>query len=375
MVWGMKLKHIDWIACIVFGISAGLISFYLKLPVKNDGILYLLSTISQALAAIFALVFTVTLMAAQMAQKYTAIDKFFDRKTKVLMVMYAVGIIFPALILKMDSTNGFYNIFVSITIGLMAFCVAAIIPYLKSCNDVIKFETGVSNLFDEINESASSYNYPKAEQAVYELRDIAKSAIQEEREKPLFMIDIAISNLVKFGLLRQGDILPTFSAYRPLIALSEIGISAAAKRMDNVANAITLSLQECGRLVIDKDFIDGSAGKVIETLKQIGINSTKQKLKSTSVSCLVSLLGLANGAASKENWEYESEKAYNYFGICAAHFERYFPEQVDAVCDEIKSMNMQINKDLLNKIKTIISKQYPDLNGCLEKFLERLDKK
>lgn len=254
MVWGMKLKHIDWIACIVFGISAGLISFYLKLPVKNDGILYLLSTISQALAAIFALVFTVTLMAAQMAQKYTAIDKFFNRETKFLMVMYAVGIIFPALILKIDNTNGFYNIFVSISIGLMSFCVAAIIPFLKSCNDVIKFETGVSNLIGEINESASSYNYPKAEQAVYELRDIAKSAIQEEREKPLFMITIGISNLIKLGLLRQGGILPTFSAYRPLTALSEIGISATTKRMDNVAEAITLNLQESGRLVINKDF-------------------------------------------------------------------------------------------------------------------------
>jgi len=372
----MKLKPIDWIwfACIAISIAVGIFSFYLQLPLKNDGILYLLSTTSQALAAIFALVFTITLVSAQIAQKYNATDKFFNRRTYFLMAMYIIGIILPILLLKMDNDTKFYNFFVSLSVGLAAFCIAAIIPYLKKCNDIIKFEIGVSNLIDELIEAEISEKFSKANSVVYELSEIAKSAIQEKMEKPVHMINIGISNLIQTAIPKQeGKILPTFSSYYPIEVLSEIGINATIAHLDNVAWPITQSIRECGKLMINNNFRDGSAEKAINTLKQIGIKAINLKLKETSIQSLISLLVLANEANSKGNWEDEYEKAYNCFGICIAHFEKHFPEQIDALCNEIKSMGIDINKDLLNKTKDIISKQYPDVNGFLDIYIKRFE--
>ncbi len=366
----MKLKPIDWIACIAISIAVGVLSYYLRLPLKNDGILYLLSTTSQALAAIFALVFTVTLVAAQIAQKYNAIDKFFNRKTHILMTMYVIGVILPILLLKIDSAYEFYNFLVSLSIGLAAFCIAAIIPYLKNCNDIIKFEIGVSNLIDELEESTISEKYPKAHTIVEKLREIGENAIQEEIEEPLYLITIGIYNHIMIALGRQRGILREGYPYRAIYALCRLGISATDKHMDKIAEIITNDLQISGGLVIDKDVRDSSAEEAINTLEQIGIRATKLKLKNTSIHSLISLLVLANKADSKGNWAPESEKAYKSFLVCASHFEKYFPEQIDALCNEIKSTGVDINKDWLNKTKDII-KKYPDVDGLLDRFIKR----
>ena len=106
-------KYIDWIVCLIFSIFIALISLYFLSPENNlfifslssDGILYLLSAISQSLAAIFTLVFTVTLMAATMANKYTAIDKFFNVNTKMYMILFIIAIISPILLLKIVINN------------------------------------------------------------------------------------------------------------------------------------------------------------------------------------------------------------------------------------------------------------------------------
>ena len=62
------LNNICWIICAIFGFDIFLISYIISsiFPPFNDGILYLLSSISQALAAIFALVFTIIIMVASM---------------------------------------------------------------------------------------------------------------------------------------------------------------------------------------------------------------------------------------------------------------------------------------------------------------------
>ena len=307
-------NSMDWILCIIVGIIVGLVSFYLPPAPANDGILYLLSAISQALAAIFALVFTITLMAASMARKYTAIDKFFNIKTKVLMMMFVIGIILPLFTLKLNiNDEQLYNIILSITISLAAFCIASIIPYLRSCNNIIKFEMGIPNLINDLDESVQSENYVRADGIIYELLEIGMSAIQEKREKQLNMINIGISNRIKLALLRQGGLLRSGYPYRSIVALCELGISATEERMDNVAASITRTLGESGMLVIDKGVRDTSAEQVISTLKKIGIGAAKHELKNTSSNSLKCLSKLADKASSETGWNSESELAYECF--------------------------------------------------------------
>lgn len=371
-------KYIDWILCLLFSIFIVLISFYFLYPENNililslstDGILYLFSTISQSLAAIFALVFTVTLMVATMANKYTAIDKFFSKKTEILMILFIIAIILPILLLKIvinnQQTN---NILISISIGLATFCIAGIIPYLKSCNNILKFDVGVDNLISELHESTILENYSKSTTVVYDLLDIGDNAIKEKRNDSLAKITNGISNHIKIALLRNGGILPTFSAFTPIYVLKTLGKSAANKHIDEFAVSLIHSLRESGILLIEKNVSDGSVEEIIFTFHEMGIIASKNQLKNTAIFSMRSLLALAKAASNKRNGEHETKSAYYYFGICGAYLEKYFQENVDFVYSEMKSYYVDIDEILPTETINKINNQFPEVKGFLEKFI------
>jgi len=372
-------KYIDWIVCLIFSIFIALISFYFLSPENNlfifshstDGILYLLSAISQSLAAIFALVFTVTLMAATMANKYTAIDKFFSIHTKIYMALFIIAIISPLLLLKIVINNEqINNILISISIGLATFCIAGIIPYLKSSNNILKFDIGVDNLISELHESTILENYSKATTVVYDLLDIGDNAIKEKRNDSLAKITNGISNHIKIALLRNGGILPTFSALTPIHVLNTLGKSAANKHIDEVAVSLIHSLRESGILLIEKDVYDSSVEEIIFTFHEMGTIASKNHLKNTAIFSMKSLLALAKEASHKQNRENETKLAYYYFGICGAYLEKYFHENVDFVYTEMKSYYVDIDEIVPTETINKINKQFPEVKGFLEKFIK-----
>lgn len=370
------LKNIYWIICAIFSFGIFLISYFISsiFPPFNDGILYLLSSISQALAAIFALVFTIIIMVASMSKNYSAIDKFFNKKTQILMIIFVIGIILPLFLLKFDINTlsyirgQIYNVVLSVSIGLAAFCIAAIIPLLRNYNEIVKFDIGVYNLTDKLNEATKLENYPRAESTIYDLKDIGLDAIKEKNEKPLLIITNVISNYIQIGLNRSGGILPLFSPYVAVLALSEMGKSATEKGMDKFANSIIHDLQMSGKLMINKDV---SAEEIIVTLQQIGIEAIKNKMKYTAIFYIQSLLVLGNEASSEKRWKHLSDMAYSDFGVGVAHLEKYFHEEADNVCFEIKSLDIEINDILSTESKDSLNNKIPGIEGYFEKFLKR----
>jgi hypothetical protein len=310
-------------------------------------------------------------MAATMAKKYTAIDKFFNKKTKYLMILFIIGIVLPFLLLKIEPNNDrIYNILISISIGLAAFCIAAIIPYLKNSNNILKFDIGVDNLIGELNESTISENYPTARTIVYELLDIGKSAIDNKREDSLYKITTGISDSIGIPLLRQGGILPTFNAYNLINCFDTLGKKATEKHMDRVAVSIIYSLKDSGISLMNKDFFDGSVEQIIITLHDMGIAASKYRLKDTSIYSMVHILFLAKFSSSKTNREYATESAYYHFGICAAYMEKHFPNGVSYLYNEIKSdyddISIILPEERINKINT----EFSDVKGYLDEFIE-----
>ena len=370
------LKNICWIICAIFGFDIFLISYIISsiFPPFNDGILYLLSSISQALAAIFALVFTIIIMVASISKNYSAIDKFFNKETQILMIIFVIGIILPLFLLMLDInilsyiSGQIYNVVLSVSIGLAAFCIAAIIPLLKNYNKIVKFDIGVYNLTDKLNEATKLENYPRAESTIYDLKDIGLNAIKEKNEKPFFIITNIISSYIQIGLNRSGGILPLFSPHVAIFALSEMGKSATEKGMDKFANSIIHDLQMSGKLMINKDV---DAEEIIVTLQQIGIEATKNKMKYTAIFYIQSLLVLGNEASSKKRWKHLSDMAYRDFGVGVAHLEKYFHEEADNVCFEIKSMDIEINDILSTESKDSLNNKIPGIEGHFEKFLKR----
>jgi len=90
-----------WIVCIIITLVVFSILYYVHPNECPENARYILSAISQGLAAILALVFTITLVVAQMTRRYTAMDKIiFRRETMFLMIVFGIGIIAPLLVLE-----------------------------------------------------------------------------------------------------------------------------------------------------------------------------------------------------------------------------------------------------------------------------------
>lgn len=324
----IRLKYVDWILCFIFSILIGMVSFYI-LPFSkgNDGNLYLLSAIVQALAAIFTLVFTVTLVAATIAGKYSAIDKLFNIKTILLMIIFIVGIVFPLLLLKIVTNNEqMYDFFISISIGIAAFCIAAIIPYLRSSNKILKFDIGVDNLIGELNESVNLGNYSKATTNVYDLSELTKSAIKERNKIPI----IKFSNVLLFFIITAlEDKTNKFSPFLIIHIYCKIALDATNAKMDSYL--IVSELLNSGKILIDKNVLDGSVDELILTLHQIGIIAAEKHLNKTLIVSLRSLLTIYKATSDNQTWEYHSEISNKYFWVCAAHLMKDWPKQENII--------------------------------------------
>ena len=207
----------------------------------GTNILYLLSAISQSLAAIFTLVFTITIFGSQMMGSFTSIDKIMDKWTKTLMVLFTIGIILPLVQLGKGFDNlVFINIYldvnlsnlaIAIDLGIATFCVLAIIPYLMRVNIIMKYKSGISKLDEQLNEAESNNDattelyrikdlielgisgvYDNAEWAVIEIIDIIKKNHskhqQEVTEGLIKILDVSIK-MKSFGVLQKLKIIST----------------------------------------------------------------------------------------------------------------------------------------------------------------------
>lgn len=149
------------ILCILVSLFLSIVT-YKNSTYNENNILYFLSSISQGLAAIFTLLFTITIFAIQMNRKYTLVYKIFDKWTLLLMILFSVGIILPFIQLTVNHNylpfDRIENLSLAVDMFLASFCILSIIPYSIRINDILVFEIGLSNLSNEISEAIASDN-------------------------------------------------------------------------------------------------------------------------------------------------------------------------------------------------------------------------
>ena len=173
-------KYNWWIYCVIIAIAVFLILYYCYPNKDQANARYILSAISQGLAAILALVFTITLVVSQMTRRYTAMDKIiFRHETILLMIVFGIGVVTPLLVLKF----GFWGWGVNFSIAIAFFCVFSLIPFLKGVNGVLKYDIGIVNLDEEIMEAIKLGYEPMAKNKIRELNEIGESAVRESREE------------------------------------------------------------------------------------------------------------------------------------------------------------------------------------------------
>jgi len=102
---------------------------------------YILSAISQGIAALFALVFTITLIVLQVAHKHEGVLEEFlmDWFNLVFPVMCGVGVIFPLLVMRLDSPTYLTNA----AIALASLCVFSIVPFFLRVKEFLKWNIGI----------------------------------------------------------------------------------------------------------------------------------------------------------------------------------------------------------------------------------------
>lgn len=311
-------------------------------------------------------------------------EKIFNNRTKILMLIFFIGIVLPLLTLKMDINeqqikiyeytvygSTFYNLLISLTIGIAAFCIISIIPYLKNIDNTIKFDIGIDNLIGELHESQSSGNYSKATTIVYDLSSLAKSAINERIEKPIIKISQAVSIFVKLALLNQEDKSHPFSPFLIIHEYCTIAINVTNAKMDNVASSIISGLLESVKIIIEKNVLDGAAQEIIFTFHQIGIIAAEKHQEKTLTYSLRGLLTIYKVTSDNPNFEYDSENANKYFWICAARLIQDWPEQGNIIFNVIDYLGLNINSALPTKSIEHIKIQYPDVFEFLEKFIQK----
>ncbi|MDW7728291.1 MAG: hypothetical protein SCH70_14530 [Candidatus Methanoperedens sp.] len=180
----IKNKFIDNFWWVLIVISSFGVGFILKINRNyiNHGINQtidqtpiVLSSISTSLAAILALIFAIIILSIQMTQKYTAIDVFFNRITKILMLIFSITIILPLLMLE----TGYY--FPEIMISLFTFCILSLYPFLKNINLKLKYEVGIQNLNEKISENFDSNLDAQTANKIKELSNLGQNALKDHQ--------------------------------------------------------------------------------------------------------------------------------------------------------------------------------------------------
>jgi MFS family permease len=222
-----KLKKYNWwIYCVIIAIAVFLILYYCYPDTDQDNARYILSAISQGLAAILALVFTITLVVSQMTRRYTAMDKIiFRRETIFLMIVFGIGVVTPLLVLKF----GFWGQSVNLSIAVAVFCVFSLLPFLKGVNRVLKYEFGVNALYREIMvaiESGIGESFDTGE-----LTEIGERAVMEAPENTVVTIIRGLSQIGKKCAEKGlGD-----KTYWIVYKLSDIGVKSVGKGFEEAS--------------------------------------------------------------------------------------------------------------------------------------------
>ncbi len=282
LYWIVHKPSIYWIIFAV-GASSAVAVFSYSLPLPNgDDILYLKSTISQGLAAIFTLVFAITIFGAQMMRKFTAMDKMIDKWTKILMIIFAVGIILPLMQLSTDKDLlnldfiSTANLSIAIDLGIVTFCVLAVIPYLTRVNSIMKYEGGISKLREEASEAIDSNHRVTASTRINELAELGESAADD-------MLELEAINIVNI-LKSLGKEIVNLNIRRRNFTDVTYVIETVGEHIEQVVNVLggdalfnTISgLQKIGLKCTDKN-LEGATKEALDALREIAIRAASSK--------------------------------------------------------------------------------------------------
>ena len=355
-------KYKWWIYCVIIAIAVFLILYYCYPDTEQDNARYILSAISQGLAAILALVFTITLVVSQMTRRYTAMDKIiFRHETILLMIVFGIGVVTPLLVLKF----GFWGWGVNFSIAIASFCVFSLLPFLKGVNRVLKYEIGVENLLEESMKAINLGDEAGTDGRIGELTEIGKGAVKESCERVVVKIIRYLSQIGKKSA-ENGWGNATFWV---VDTLKDIGVDSVGRRFEEASFFAATGLKDIGveaaknRL---KSVLLEPSAVAIDGLKDIGVKAAENGLGKWRIT-----IRAAEGLRDIGRELEDKYLAVNGLWCLGAFVMEYLPEQVDHVIQNLREMEKEIGKEALMSWGKNCIQDHPNLKSSFEEFKRR----
>ena len=356
------IKYNYWIYCLIPTLVVFSILYCAHPNECPENARYILSAISQGLAAILALVFTITLVVAQMTRRYTAMDKIiFRRETKFLMVFFGIGIIAPLLVLEF----GFWKWGVPLSIAIASFCVFSLLPFLIGVNRVLKYEIGFVNLYGETLDAINSGNKANVVKGIIDLESICIGAIKESRENTASEIIDFLSEIGKKIIETKEEELR--NATRNLIVrLGNIGSEMIKNGFrDIILSELTCALGDLRRGAA-KNKWELEAGLAADKLKEIGCKAAEKGLKRTTNNAIVGLKYCDSvDVGMKFNLNHGAVRGLCYLGVFTTE---YLPSEVNQVINILEEFDRSVISSSKIGLEESFVEEYPHLKTSLNKF-------
>lgn len=119
---------------------------HLKGDVLYGNIKYILSSIAQGLASLFALLFVIIFFLCQSTKRVSILSQFLKPDGFILLGFFTFSIILPLIIMRIN----YYNFLVDLSISVALFCLLSLIPFIMKIRATLE-QFGISNIVAELN--------------------------------------------------------------------------------------------------------------------------------------------------------------------------------------------------------------------------------
>jgi len=159
---------IGFILCIILNLTGN----YFNISASY----YILSSISQGLAALLALVFTASLIILQVFKRFSAWKLALSPENVYVVLIFCIGIILPLIILRMRITPFLVNLSISITV----ICVLTLLPFIMNIGKIMSSSIILSELEECIIDAVNKKARGRVASFVVDFRDIWISKIDKK---------------------------------------------------------------------------------------------------------------------------------------------------------------------------------------------------
>jgi len=283
-----------------------------SLPDNLDPLHYLLSAQAQTLGAILALVFTLTLVAAQLATKYTqrVLEQVMGIWTFWYLVPYLFGVAVPLFLL-----NGSFTLCgVRISLLLGGFCLALLVPYFFALRQKLSLGATIQGLRREAEREYDT------QLASADRKPVNPWERKDDLPKPVEVLDnIAMGALANYDYETFRQAINALEAVGQFVTkapealrasansllerfIEKLGYLGTRERVLTDAEAVipvTIALSRVGQAAVEER-LGEAVGQATRALKDIGLASAERSLERGAVQAAIALGDVGLAAANKK---------------------------------------------------------------------------